>query len=473
MKCSVEFGGWDISGGQQGVTTHGKGWSFSESEESLGFAYQEYTVVGVDVRTTSYVYEGWANDPWPVVIYDISISRKSQFYDIFLIVIVIFGLLSSFPAFMSPEVGERLGYGITFLLIIEVSKMTFVSVLPMCGEILWVDLLFISSELVSLVALAETCVVLFLNYYTHKHIVPPWIFAVGAHMFASLTGREASVGAMLSAEDAALDAGAAEGESVAGLLYRRIAGERGVPPAAERRANPYTRTGSPLEEEDVRKLIFFETLFFQIDENAAGELSFEQASRFLSFAAMHLDPAARLAALSRADSTQDRRLVRWEFVQLCTEHLSATPFDQLELAANNYLSASAMFNTRAQRYWKSVAKQIDMFTRLTLPVAYISWIIFLWHMELSDGYEDAGSKMFAGLGPWTVSAVGVLEALMPLLVLAMLAVSWALSRKYAVSKRYAEAGSTAGKREKKRVRLSMFDAPSAAHARTEAEARGS
>ena len=38
---------------------------------------------------------------------------------------------------------------------------------------------------------------------------------------------------------------------------------------------------------------------------------------------------------------------------------------------------------------------------------------------------------------------------------------------------YAEAGSTAGKREKKRVRLSMFDAPSAAHARTEAEARGS
>ena len=140
------------------------------------------TVVGVDVRTTSYVYEGWANDPWPVVIYDISISRKSQFYDIFLIVIVIFGLLSSFPAFMSPEVGERLGYGITFLLIIEVSKMTFVSVLPMCGEILWVDLLFISSELVSLVALAETCVVLFLNYYTHKHIVPPWIFAVGAHV---------------------------------------------------------------------------------------------------------------------------------------------------------------------------------------------------------------------------------------------------------------------------------------------------
>ena len=112
-------------------------------------------------------------------------------------------------------------------------------------------------------------------------------------------------------------------------------------------------------------------------------------------------------------------------------------------------------------------------SRLTLPVACISWIIFLWNMELGNGYEDAGSKMFAGLGPWTVSAVGVLEALMPLLVLAMLAVSWALSRKYAVSKRYAEAGSTTGRRETKRVRLSMFDAPSAAHTRAETEAWGS
>ena len=131
-----------------------------------------------------------------------------------------------------------------------------------------------------------------------------------------------------------------------------------------------------------------------------------------------------------------------------------------------------MFNTRAQRYWKSAAKRIDMSTRLTLPVAYISWIIFLWNMSSATGTRTPAARC-----SWSRavdrSAVGVLEALMPLLVLAMLAVSWALSRKYAVSKRYAEAGSTTGRREKKRVRLSMFDAPSAAHTRAETEAWGS
>ena len=48
--------------------------------------------------------------------------------------IVIFGLLSSFPAFMSPEVGERLGYGITLVLVVEVSKQTMASLVPICGE---------------------------------------------------------------------------------------------------------------------------------------------------------------------------------------------------------------------------------------------------------------------------------------------------------------------------------------------------
>ena len=207
--------------------------------------------------------------------------------------IVIFGLLSSFPAFMSPEVGERVGYGITFLLIIEVSKMTFVSVLPMCGEILWVDLLFISSELVSLVALAETCVVLFLNYYTHKHIVPPWIFAVGAHVFASLTGREASA-ARCSAEDAALGWRWPVSLSPAcytGAWLRPAA----LPVCSSARAarQPVHAHWLALEEEDVGKLVFFETLFFQIDETAAGELSSSRRRRS-PFAAMHLDPAARL-----------------------------------------------------------------------------------------------------------------------------------------------------------------------------------
>ena len=43
--------------------------------------------------------------------------------------------ISTLPAFMTWEVGERLGYGITLILVIETAKTTMAEVLPTCGEL--------------------------------------------------------------------------------------------------------------------------------------------------------------------------------------------------------------------------------------------------------------------------------------------------------------------------------------------------
>ena len=45
------------------------------------------------------------------------------------------------PSFMSWEVGERLGFGITLVLVVETMKATIAAVLPVCGEFLWADML--------------------------------------------------------------------------------------------------------------------------------------------------------------------------------------------------------------------------------------------------------------------------------------------------------------------------------------------
>ena len=49
---------------------------------------------------------------------------------------------SSFAVFwLKPAVGERLGYGITLILATEVFKLVVDEVIPICGEMLWIDLI--------------------------------------------------------------------------------------------------------------------------------------------------------------------------------------------------------------------------------------------------------------------------------------------------------------------------------------------
>eukprot|EP00966_Prymnesium_polylepis_P249123 5759891-Prymnesium_polylepis.1 len=45
----------------------------------------------------------------------------------------------------------------------------------MCGEMLWVDMFVLSSELFCLISLCETCLVLALSYYSEEHLLPNWL----------------------------------------------------------------------------------------------------------------------------------------------------------------------------------------------------------------------------------------------------------------------------------------------------------
>ena len=65
---------------------------------------------------------------------------------------------------MSYEVGERLGFGITLILAVEVSKGLVINLVPICGELLWVEIFLNLNLLFCLLALFETCVVLFLAF---------------------------------------------------------------------------------------------------------------------------------------------------------------------------------------------------------------------------------------------------------------------------------------------------------------------
>ena len=63
-----------------------------------------------------------------------TLNRYASFYDRFFYLLVILTICSTLPSFMSWEVGERLGFGITMVLVIEVSKTTVGMYLPLCSE---------------------------------------------------------------------------------------------------------------------------------------------------------------------------------------------------------------------------------------------------------------------------------------------------------------------------------------------------
>ena len=66
-------------------------------------------------------------------------------------------------------------------------------------------------------------------------------------------------------------------------------------------------------DDDASRLIFFESLFFELDEDGSDHVTFDEMRRLLSFMAIGLTTAAREAHLRRADSENaDGLLSRFE-----------------------------------------------------------------------------------------------------------------------------------------------------------------
>ena len=60
--------------------------------------------------------------------------------------------------------GERLGVGVTLVLTIEISRGALQAVLPICGELLWLEMVFVLNLLFTIISLVESCVVLGLAF---------------------------------------------------------------------------------------------------------------------------------------------------------------------------------------------------------------------------------------------------------------------------------------------------------------------
>ena len=114
LRCSIEVGGWLLSGEHQGLRlTGGLGYSIGQ-EVTTAASYQEYEIKNVSSRTYSYQYQivpSASAETFPVVLYTLTLSRARSFYTL---VVIVPGLLVTLLSFAVFFTGGRPGISSAF-----------------------------------------------------------------------------------------------------------------------------------------------------------------------------------------------------------------------------------------------------------------------------------------------------------------------------------------------------------------------
>eukprot|EP00567_Pseudictyota_dubia_P010235 CAMPEP_0197434680 /NCGR_PEP_ID=MMETSP1175-20131217/2379_1 /TAXON_ID=1003142 /ORGANISM="Triceratium dubium, Strain CCMP147" /LENGTH=610 /DNA_ID=CAMNT_0042963493 /DNA_START=59 /DNA_END=1891 /DNA_ORIENTATION=+ len=119
--------------------------------------YQEYTVLP-ERTTVRYDEEGFARIRF-------TFDRASRFYTSTIVVPTIIFTFVSFGMFLlDVRVGERLGFGVSLLLVIVANAILTADMLPICSERLWVKGLTTSSYYFVIAALLESIAVAYLYF---------------------------------------------------------------------------------------------------------------------------------------------------------------------------------------------------------------------------------------------------------------------------------------------------------------------
>ena len=484
LTCGIEVGGWIHGGGHQGITLMGDGYAFSSQEITAGSSYQEYSIKNVNATVNLYTYACCPSDPYPVVNYVITVQRAGVFYVLmFIVPSLLLTMLSFSVFFMSFEVGERLGFGITLVLTFEVTKTIVMEFVPVCGEVLWIDLFLMVNEYFAILALLESWLVLFLAYHSDDHIIPS-LFLPPASFISAVSwwlgmpppskrlreGSACSVASELvrafkdatppngkgpsspppsppesgiyetsghdSAEDAAVAADAELSKSLSSRRKRRsstkdpsktgpdmsacLPGD--APPSSppfrlRNKLDPEATAGyqdsaynfgmmvqqRPLTTADFMKFVFFEKLFYLIDNDSNGYVTLIEMDKLLQFLALELDEGARMHMLLTLDDESDGLVQKDEFVQACVILLWNVSQSQLTWASNNYIEAATTKDERNTFYWQKAAKQVDRLARVWICSIYFLVLVYFWALVMSDNYdkapEEGEPEMYAGIGP--------------------------------------------------------------------------
>ena len=453
LKCGIEFGGWGLSGGYQGLELLDGGYSFSSQEATAGASYQEYSIESVECSVDNFFYGGsdGANEPWPVIKYSVTLNHSDYYYTLsFVFPGMLITALSFAVFYTEPEACDALAYGVTVVLANEISKIALVGSIPVCGETLWTELFSLTNTVFCVLSLFESVLQVIVSNNTTASFFPTWFVFLLSPIFLMIKGfrkccdkaaggvsvdegrvlwRRASASEKPKAPDSSSNVD--KFHSVASVLTRQLQAAKTTDaptapaPAPVPRLAPIGGNGTGLALDDIRKLVFFEYLFFIMDENSDGILMVEYCKERISFLALEHSESDIDAVLKSADKDNSGDLTRLEFCELCVQCLSSYPIELLQAANDNFVLASSQEHRRNSAYWRDVGRRMDWYCGIVFPSTYILILAVLFNLTMTDDYLDPKTQMYAGLGPVSLRGlnkyqvgpvIGAFRALAPILV---------------------------------------------------------
>jgi len=454
LKCGIEFGGWGLSGGYQGLELMEGGYSFSSQEATAGSSYQEYSIAAVECSVDNFFYEESPNEPWPVIKYSVTLNHADYYYTLFFVFPGMLITSLSFAVFyIEPEACDALAYGVTVVLANEISKLALVGSIPVCGESLWTELFSLTNTVFCVVALFESVLQVIVSNNTTASFLPGWFWFLLSPIVLMIKGfrpmlrrkccdkaggvSEDTGGRVLRRRASASEKPKAPStstnvnkfHSVASLLTRQLQAAKAADApdatAAAPRLAPIGGNGAGLALDDIRKLVFFEYLFFMMDENSDGILMVEYCKERISFLALEHSESDIDTVLKAADKDNSGDLTRLEFCELCVQCLSSYPIELLQAANENFVLASSQEHRRNSAYWRAVGSRMDWYCGIVIPSTYIIILAVLFNLTMTDEYTEPNTTMYAGIGPTSLRGlfkyqvgpvIGTLRALAPILV---------------------------------------------------------
>jgi hypothetical protein len=477
LTCPIEVGGWKLSGGQQGIRLDEGGFAFSDQEITSGASYQEYTIARVTAELVVYEYPFAPSEPWPIAVYRVTLSRQEFFYVPLSIVPGILITLLSFAVFWTDtHSADALGYGITVIVVNLLGNLVLIQMLPICGELIWIDIFATTNTFFCCLALMQSSFNIMLEAKDDHTLLPLWLNSLFSRLRAWLRPRLAAcyrrarqqrfvasimpdVSPVLSADEEErrdamrkLSSTFTLSESVAGVIFRqrgklrtKLAAKNGKPPE------------EATDEERIRKLTYFERIFFVLDTDCSLFIDADECETLLSYAVLDMPPLQRIEVLRLYDTAHDGKLNRLEFCQMCVDLLWDVDEQQLERALHNSRLVKSGQQRQLSRYWKDLARLTDSWARIIVPTIYFMALLIIFNLELSDNYGE-NSPMFQGLGPARLSAHGTRLLVFYILGCAFCLLMWYVMKMVAASEERRRKAAT-----KRHVAVLSTQASSARH----------
>lgn len=449
LTCRLEIGAWSLDGTVQDIVARSSdgGFTWEGEDESVsetsGSAFQDYTISAISVERKELFYPPYP-EPFPELIYSISLQRSNKFYQWKLLIPQIaMAFLSFIPYYMNPDCGERLGFGITLILATLTVDVISIDLMPVCQEKLRMDWITQVSFAFCMISLLESALVLFLYYLEYEtpwEIFPRWLRPGGVKrklaeqktlrsFRTSNCLEQTSKAERIMAEKSKSSSGESSRADVVvpafdteaippppkGINEKRFSDnvwvEGGNLPGSVK-DEPVHRSLNGGWVNDERSLInesaimkldlrvrngLYRTAFYTLDENYSGRLEVDEISNFGHFM-LGADWTEDLTRefLEVADVDNSGALSLNEFAEFCEKALldqQSKDLVYLKQMIEGFLQMMKRRQEQITAMWHHHASCVDHFARILVPPFYMIFLMIVLSLDFEAVNTQKASRL--------------------------------------------------------------------------------